>query len=78
MSDVLWPDDDLLIVSGGSPLSLIDGHCLTILDHDRKHTVQLSSHVKGKSLHNCITQVESTYMFMHMLCMALITEAEPT
>ena len=48
MLSVLWPEDDLLIVSGGSPSSLIDGHCVTILDHDKTYALQLTSSVKGQ------------------------------
>ena len=47
MGIVLWPDEDLLIVSGGMPLSLVDGHCVSILEGDEIRTLQLTSPVKG-------------------------------
>lgn len=47
MGIVLWPDEDLLVVSGGSPLSLIDAYCVSILEGDEVHTLQLTSPVRG-------------------------------
>lgn len=47
MLNILWPGDDLLVVSGGSPLSLIDGHCVTVIDNERNFTLQLTSSVIG-------------------------------
>ena len=43
---VLWPDEDLVVFSGGSPLSLTDGHCVSILEGEAVHTLQLTSPVK--------------------------------
>lgn len=47
MLDIVWPDDDLLVVSGGAPLSLVDNHSATLLNNDKKYTLQLTSSVKG-------------------------------
>ena len=48
MLHVLWPDDDLLVVSGGSPLDLVDAHSVTLIDGGKNYTLQLTSSVKGK------------------------------
>ncbi len=45
---VIWPDDDLLVVSGGSPQSVVDGHCISVVDGEEVHTLQLTSPVKGE------------------------------
>ena len=47
MLRVLWPDDDLLVLDGGSPLSLVENHCVTLLESDNKVTLQLTSPLKG-------------------------------
>ena len=48
MLDVILPDDELLVISGGSPLSLVDTHSVTILNNDAKYTLQLTSPVRGE------------------------------
>lgn len=47
MWNIVWPDDGLLVVSGGSPLSLVDAHSVTLMDNDKNYTLQLTSPVKG-------------------------------
>lgn len=47
MLNIVWPCDDLLVVSGGSPLSLVDAHSVTLIDNDKNYTLQLTSPVKG-------------------------------
>ena len=47
MLDILWPAEDLLVISGGSPVSLVDTNSVTLIDHDKNYTLQLTSPVKG-------------------------------
>lgn len=47
MWNIVWPADDLLVLSGGSPLSLVDAHSVTLIDGDKNYTLQLTSPVKG-------------------------------
>jgi len=49
MRMVVWPEDELLVVSGGSPQSVVDGHCISLLHGEEVHTVQVTSPVKGKN-----------------------------
>ena len=48
MLRVVWPDDDMLIVSGGSPLSTVEAHSATIIHKDSSYTLQLTSEVRGQ------------------------------
>lgn len=48
MSIILWPDDNVLVVNGGSPLNLTDGDCVTLVNNNKNYTLQLTSPVKGK------------------------------
>ena len=47
MLSIAWPGDDLLVVSGGSPSSLVDAYSVTLIDNDKNYTLQLTSPVKG-------------------------------
>ena len=49
MLSIAWPADDLLVVSGGSPSSLVDAYSVTLIDNDKNYTLQLTSPVKGRN-----------------------------
>ena len=50
MNIVLWPDEDLLVVSGGSPQTVVDGHCISVMEGEEVHTFQVTSAVKGRGM----------------------------
>ncbi|XP_019850338.1 PREDICTED: lethal(2) giant larvae protein homolog 2-like [Amphimedon queenslandica] len=60
LKSLIWPDDDFIIFSGGSPYDTVDGDSVTIYENREAITLQLTSPVKGMQIiESCLTDKDS-------------------